>query len=64
MLFQAVEGRLITGEGAEVVLFVSQADGWAKRAGRGPGGPGKGAAAFALSDAGGEGPGLGGLGTT
>lgn len=53
-------------KGTQVVLFISQADGWARRAGREPGGKGgkgEGKAAFALSDVGGEGPALDRLST-
>lgn len=50
----------------QVVLFISQADGSARRARRGQGvmRPRGGDAAFALRDAGGEGPALDGLSTT
>ena len=54
------------GKGTQVVLFISQVDGWSRKARRGrvPRGQGVGEAAFALSDAGGEGPALDGLSTT
>ena len=53
------------GKGTQVVLFMSQADGWARRARRGQGvlRPRAGGSSFCPESAGGEGPALDGLNT-